>query len=282
MTTAREYSDVEYVFEPHSSTMPNIREYIASLWERREFSKELAQSDLRAERSRTKLGNLWSVLDPLFMAAVYFFLYSVLRSSSEKQLEFLPILIGGMFLFQLSMGALNEGGASIKRSKGLMLASTFPRALLPITTIYKLYRKFVFAGCVFAVIFILVGGQVGPGLFLLPLFFVLQMVMNIGIALLVSTYVTLVADGSNVIAYLARILFFATPVIYPAAILPPGAKVLIAWQPLFPLFSAYQAILGGGTPSFSLLLQTAFWAFSLLVLGAWVFLRRERDFTMHL
>jgi ABC-type polysaccharide/polyol phosphate export permease len=187
-----------------------------------------------------------------------------------------------MFLFQLSMGALNEGGASIKRSKGLMLASTFPRALLPITTVYKLYRKFVFAGCVFAVVFILVGGRPGPGFFLLPLVFVLQMVMNTGIALLVSTYVTLVADGSNVIAYVARILFFATPVIYPANILPPGAKVLIAWQPLFALFSSYQTILAGGTPSFSLLLQTAFWAFALLIGGAWVFLRRERDFTMRL
>ncbi len=281
MTTANEYSDVEYVFEPHGVAAPDLREYLAALWARREFMVQLARADLRAARSRTALGNIWSVLDPLFQAAIYFFLYTVLRSGTN-QAAFLPILIGGIFMFGLSMTALGEGGGSIRRAKGLMLNSTFPRALLPLTTLYKAYRSFIPSACVFVVLFPLVGGQFGPGMFVLPLLFALQIVMNIGIALLVATYVTLVPDGSNVVQYVSRILFFATPVIYPVSLLPPGAKVLVAWQPLFPLFASYQAVLAGQVPSFSLLLQTTLWAFALLVGGAWVFLRREREFTIHL
>jgi teichoic acid transport system permease protein len=282
MTTAREYSDVEYVFEPHGSTKPDVRAYILALWDRRQFLVALAQSDLRSERSRTKLGNLWSVMDPLFQCAIYYFLFTVMRSGSPERLAFLPILIGTIFLFQLSMSAMGEAGGSIKRGKGLMLNSTFPRALLPLTSLFKTYRKFVFNGCVFAVLFMLFGGQLGPGLFLLPLFFALQIVMNIGIALLVATFVTLVADGSNVMNWISRLLFFATPVIYPVSLLPPGAKLLVGWQPLFPLFSAYQAILGGGMPSFGVTLMTVAWSFGLLFLGARLFLRHEREFTSHL
>ena len=37
MTTAREYSDVEYVFEPHSPVMPDLRKYVGALWQRRAF-----------------------------------------------------------------------------------------------------------------------------------------------------------------------------------------------------------------------------------------------------
>ena len=63
-----EYSDVEYVFEPHTRTLPDIYEYAESMWERRHFMQELARADIRTARSRTFFGNLWSVLDPLFQA----------------------------------------------------------------------------------------------------------------------------------------------------------------------------------------------------------------------
>jgi ABC-type polysaccharide/polyol phosphate export permease len=277
-----EYSDVEYVFEPHSRAMPDVREYVEALWDRREFMAELAKTDLRTARSSTALGNLWSVLDPLFQAAIYFFLYIVLRGGGGDMVAFLPVLIGGIFLFGLSTAALGDGGASIKRSSGLMLNSTFPRALLPVTTVYKSIRGFVPSACVFVVLFPLVGGKLGPGIFVLPFLFAIQTVMSIGIALLASTYVTLVPDGGNVVNYIGRILFFATPVIYPVSLLPPNAKVLIAWQPLFPLFASYQAVLSGGTPSAGLVIQCLLWAIGLLVLGGWYFLRHEREFTIHL
>jgi ABC-type polysaccharide/polyol phosphate export permease len=283
LAPASEYSDVEYVFEPHSSTMPNIREYVKALWARRQFMEALARADLRATRARTMLGNLWSVLNPLFQAGIYYFLFSVLRSGSgSSQAVFLPILVANFFFFGLSMAALSEGGSSIRRGKGLMLSSTFPRALLPVTSVYKSLRSFVPAACVLVVIFPLMGGRAGPGLLVLPLLFALQVVMNVGIALLVSTYVVLVPDGNNVVQWVNRLLFFATPVIYPVALLPAAAKAVLLWQPLFPLFASYQAILGGFTPNPGLVMLSALWAGALLVIGARVFLKHERQFALHL
>jgi ABC-type polysaccharide/polyol phosphate export permease len=106
--------------------------------------------------------------------------------------------------------------------------------------------------------------------------------MNVGIALLVSTYVVLVPDGNNMVQYVSRILFFATPVIYPVSLLPPAAKAVVQWQPLFPFFASYQAILGGGVPSPGQVVLSALWAGVLLVAGARVFLRHERQFALHL
>ena len=280
MTETDEYSGVEYVFEPHSSTMPEIRPYLEALWARRKFMSELVRADLRTARSRTALGNIWSIINPLFQAGIYFFLYTVLRAGSNA--AFLPVLIANFYFFNLSLAALTEGGRSIRRSKGLMLNSTFPRALLPVASVFKSLREFVPAACVLVVLFPLVGGQIGPGLLVLPLLFALQIIMNVGIALLISTYVVLVPDGDNVISYVTRILFFITPVIYPVALLPASAKMFLQWQPLYPLFAAYQAIFAGETPSPVLIVETALWATALLVLGARVFLKREREFTIHL
>ncbi len=215
----------------------------------------------------------------MFQAAIYFFLYTVLRSNPQNR-QWLPILIANFFFFGLSMSALSDGGSSIKRAKGLMLNSSFPRAMLPLTSIYKSLREFVPAFAVLLVIFPLIGGNLGPGFFILPIVFALQVVMNVGIALLVSTYVTLVPDGGNVMTFVNRILFFVTPVIYPVALLPANIKPFVAWQPLFPLFASYQAIFAGKTPSVLLLLETLAWAIALVVIGGRVFMRREREFTM--
>src|SRR6476659_1319312 len=170
------------------------------------------------------------------------------------------------------MQAMSEGGASIRRAKGLMLNSSFPRAMLPLTTIYKSLRDFVPSACVLLVMFPIVGGQFGPGFFLLPIVFAMQIVMDVGISLVVATYVTLVPDGQNVMSFVARILFFVTPVIYPIALLPPGVKPFIAWQPLFPLFACYQAIFSGNTPNALILLETLVWAIALVVIGGRVFM----------
>jgi ABC-type polysaccharide/polyol phosphate export permease len=205
----------------------------------------------------------------------------VLRNNPSSA-AFLPILIANFFFFGLSTEALSQGGQSIRRSKGLLLNSTFPRALLPITMVFKSIREFALAAAVLAVLFPLVGGKFGPGLFVLPLLFFLQIVMNIGIAMLASAYITLVPDGTNVVTYINRILFFVTPVVYPVALLPASAKALIQWQPLFSLFAAYQAVFAGKMPSPAQVFVTFVWATALLVLGARVFLRREREFAMHL
>jgi ABC-type polysaccharide/polyol phosphate export permease len=106
--------------------------------------------------------------------------------------------------------------------------------------------------------------------------------MNVGIALLVSTFVTLVPDASNIMTYVNRVLFFATPVVYPVTLLPSSAKLFVAWQPLFPLFASYQAIFSGTVPNAGYLIETGLWAVVLFVLGIQIFLRNERKFAMHL
>lgn len=275
-----EYSDVEYTFGPHVASLPDLRNYLGALWERRTFIGWLARTDLRTDRTSTTLGNLWSILDPLFQAGIYFFVYMVLRGGARQ--DYLPVLIAQIFLFNLTTSALGEGGSSVKRGKGLMLSSTFPRALLPVTSVYKNLLSFVSSALVVVVVFPLVGGQIGAGVFLLPLLFLIQLVMNVGISLLVATLVVLVKDASNAMKYVTRVLFFTTPIIWPVALLPEGVKPFVSLQPLFSLFASYQAVFMGGTPSVGLIVMAAGWAAFFLVLGGRLFLRNERRFAMHL
>ena len=236
---------VVYVFEPHTARMPALRPYLRSLWERRRFMVALARADIRGAHSSTALGSLWGLADPIFQAAIYLFLFTVIRGGRGRPEEFVPVLLAGIFLFRLTSNAINEGGRSIRNSKDLMLLSSFPRALLPLTAVYKGLLNFVPTIFVFAPVYIIFGVPPHRSLVLLPALFAIQAVMNVGAALLVSTAVVFVKDTQNALSYISRVLFFMTPVIYPVALIPAEIHDVLAFLPLFPLFATYQAVIGG-------------------------------------
>jgi ABC-type polysaccharide/polyol phosphate export permease len=62
----------------------------------------------------------------------------------------------------------------------------------------------------------------------------------------------------------------------------PFIRTIIWFNPLFPLFAAYQAILTGGMPTAGQIFATIGWATVYLVAGYQVFTRNERAFAIRL
>jgi teichoic acid transport system permease protein len=279
----REYSDVVYTFEPHTSSMPPLRSYLASLWERRRFTAELAKAELRGPRSNTALGALWGVVDPLLQAMIYFFLIIIIRGGSGgRTLDFLPILIAGILLFTFTSGSFTGGGRSILNARGLMLNSTFPRALLPIAAVYGALLTFLPSIGIYATLHLALGHPIHLGLLFLPLVFLLQVVLSLGLALLFATLTVFIRDTVKLMGYLTRVLLFTSPIIFPVSQIPEGMRPWLHLNPLYCLFATYQVILGGAMPEPLKLLQIAGWAVFFLLVGAWVFLRHERAFAIRL
>jgi ABC-2 type transport system permease protein len=180
-----------------------------------------------------------------------------------------------MFLFRFTGTAINDGGRSVRNSRDLMLSSNFPRAVLPLSAVYKGALNFIPSIFVFSVVYIFFGNGFVPSLVFLPVLFAIQTVMNIGIALIMSTVTAFVRDMDNALSMITRVLLFATPVIYPINLLPPGLKTILSVNPLYPLFANYQGIIGATGVDFGLVLQSIFWAVALTGFGAWLFLRYE-------
>jgi teichoic acid transport system permease protein len=271
-----DHAGVTHVFEPHSAALPPLRPYLNSLWERRRFMAALARANIRGRHSSTALGSLWSVMDPLFQAAIYLFLFMVIRGNSSRPQEFVPVLMAGVFLLRLTTSTISEGGKSIRSSRDLMLSSAFPRAILPLAAVYKGVINFVPTIFVFVPVYIIFGVPPHKSLLLLPLLFAIQIVTNIGAALLVSTIAVFIKDTENALTYLVRVLFFVTPVIYPVGLLPDEVKAFLQFLPLYPLFVTYQYVIGGNNIDSVLIVGACAWAVGLLMLGGWLFLRYEQ------
>jgi ABC-type polysaccharide/polyol phosphate export permease len=282
----KEYSDVVYVFEPNTKALPPLREYLSDLWARRKFMIELARAESRGSRSSTVLGELWAVIDPLFQVALYWFLLSIIRQGKGAQSgslsQNLVLMVGGIFLFSLTSTTVTAGGRSILSAKNLMLNSTFPRALLPLSAAYKAVVEFIPTIFIYLVFHFAFGQSFGMGVFMLPLLFVIQMVMGIGLGLMFATFTVYLRDTTNILGYIMRVLFFATPVIYPATAIPDSLLVFLRLNPLLSLFTAYQAVILGGVPNPVDVVVSGAWATLFIVLGYRLFVANEKSFALRL
>jgi ABC-type polysaccharide/polyol phosphate export permease len=278
-----ERSGAEYVFEPHAVKVPPLGPYLHELWERRRFVKLVARTEIQGKRSSMVMGQLWALLDPLFQAAIYFFLIQVLRGGQGPRgnAYAMTLLISGVFLFMFTRVALSDGAKSVIGGRGLLLNSAFPRALLPITSVYKGLLQLAPAGLVYLVIHLALGQPIGAGVAFLPMLLVLHTITNLGLALLFAALTVYMRDVTQLLGYLLRVLFFITPVLYPVAWLPSTYRTIMSFNPLFPLFAAYQEVIGGGMPTIGQLAGSMFWAAVFLVIGARLFLSHERAFALH-
>jgi teichoic acid transport system permease protein len=275
--------EVVLVFEPHMVTMPPLGEYIAELWERRRFIRTVARAQIRGKNVNTVAGQFWMILDPLFQALIYWFLFAIIRGGGERSgATRMTLLIGSIFLFTFTRISYADGAKSIVAGKGLMLNSTFPRALLPIVSVYKGMATLPPCLAIYLCVHLGTGQPIGQGIALFPILFVMHTAMNLGGALLLATLNVYMRDTEKLVSYMLRILFFTTPVIYPVSMLTPTMQKYLVWNPFFNLFAAYQEIMLGNTPSAGMVAATFFWAVVFLYSGTRIFLSHERSFSLRI
>jgi teichoic acid transport system permease protein len=198
--------------------------------------------------------------------------------------EGLLLLIGCLFLFDFTRIALTDGARAVTSGRALLMNSSLPRALLPVTAIYKGLLELIPAGLVYLVIFLAFGQTIGPGVVFLPLIVAIHTAMNLGLALIFATLSVYIRDVANMLSYFTRVLLFVTPVLYPVSFLStyPAIERVLIFNPLFPVFAAYQEIITGGAPTIGQVVLSIFWAALLLTAGTYLFLSRERAFALHI
>ena len=142
----------------------------------------------------------------MFQAAIYYFLFVVIRgvTGGGNSTAYITVIIGSVFFFNYTRIAIDDGGRSIFRHKGLVLNAVFPRALLTVSEFYKGLLATWPALAIYAVIHVAFGAPITTAVLALPLLLVLQSAMNLGFALLFSTLTVYFKDMNNLLNYILR------------------------------------------------------------------------------
>jgi teichoic acid transport system permease protein len=198
---------------PLGST-PSLRRYLKQIWERREFAVATATGELRAQHMDTTLGNVWHLLNPVLLISVYYLVFVVILDFTRGIDNFIAFLAIGVVSYQWAQRSITAGAKSITGNEGLIRSLQFPRALLPIGVIIKETLAF-FPGVVMMVLVVLATGEGVTVSWLLAVpVFLLQIVFNLGAALLLARWADKFRDTVNILPFFFRLVFYGSGVIY--------------------------------------------------------------------
>jgi teichoic acid transport system permease protein len=277
-----EFTTEHHVYEPHPIGLPPLRAYLRALWRRREFTWELARTNLRAQHFNTALGQLWLLANPVLLALVYFTLVYIVGSGG-RGIDFLAHLMLALFAFRLVSRSVSQGARAVVGGGRLILNTAFPRMVLPLASVATAFITFLPTLAVYAVVHVVADLPVGPHLLWTIPIFALMLVFAAGAAMTVSTAQVYFRDLANFLPYAVRIWLYTSPILFYIDEIPSGLRPLLAANPLYPMLGALSEVADKGqTPSLGYLGWSLAWAVTTLIVGALFFVSREREFAVRL
>lgn len=266
------------------SGMPQMGPYVDGITNRWLFMWHMARTDLKARHYDTALGQLWIILDPLLMAAVYFMLRTVVRpvGGGADRNFLIDHIIWGVFFFAYVASSLRTGAQSIVSNKQMVLNTAFPRAIFPIVAVLTALLDFLPTLFIFFIVHAALGQPFGPGFVMIPVVLAILTVFNLGLAFIWAPLVVFYRDVGGLLPYIAQIWIYTTPVLYTTTEIPANLKGILRWNPLYPTWCALEQIFAGRWPSPVYLIAAAAWSIFTIAVGVVPFLLRERDFAIRL
>lgn len=237
----------------------------------RELVVNLTLRDLKLKYKRSSLGVAWSLLNPLFMMAIYTLVFSLFLRA-VKVPNYWALVLAGLLAWVFFANSVGSATTSFVHSANLISKVYFPIEALPIASVLSQFLNFLISIAILLVVLLVVRLPLGASLVALPVILAAQLAFTVGIALLIATLTVYLRDLEHLVALGLTALFYVTPVLYPLdpAALPAGAGRYLPWLRLNPLAwfqTSYQDVLFYGRwpsgPSFLLMLAAA-----LVALGA--------------
>jgi teichoic acid transport system permease protein len=280
------YRDDEYaerhVYLPHKVGLPPMGHYLSLVWKRREFALELSRTTMRAKHFDTAFGQLWLLLNPLLLGAVYFLLVDLIRHH-PRPLSFFAHLLGGLFLYQVLQTGATEGSNSVVRGGGLILNTAFPRSLLPLSSMATSFKRFLPTMIIWAIIHFAAGGTLTIYMLWSIPIVAMVTVFSTGVAMFCGAAQVYFRDLSSFLPYVLRIWMYISPILYYWDDVPKHIQHWLLLNPMASMLAAWSDVLQKQkAPPLNLMMIGTGWAVFGLIFGALFFISRERDFAVRI
>ena len=211
---------------------PPLGAYIRELWQRRSFLWTMSHAKSYAQNQNNYLGQLWTILSPLTLAAVYYLVFGLLVDTTDGTTNFPAFLVIGIFIFLSLSSAVNSGAKSIINNIDLVRAINFPRAVLPISVAVSEMLTLLPATGVMLVIVVLTGEPITWTWLLVPVALALILLFTAGACLVVARIVVIARDLRNLIPVAIRLLRYVSGVFFSIQGYVEGALGLVMeYQP---------------------------------------------------
>ncbi|MGM7697379.1 ABC transporter permease [Microbacterium sp. A84] len=254
------------------------RRYLHSLW-------LLSARDLKVRYATSFLGYIWSVLDPLVMSLIYWFVFTQVFKRDVGEDPYIIFLITALLPWVWFNVSVSDFTKAFKKDAKLVRSTNIPRSIWVNRIVLSKGLEFLFSLPVLA-LFVIVTTivetdpdkmvHVGWGVLWFPVAMMLQVMLLMGLGMLVAPLCALYTDLERTTALILRALFYATPIIYSVDNLPAPFDTIASFNPLAGIFTLYRMAFFPDQWNQMTVLIGVVVTVAIFALGTWVFRTLER------
>jgi lipopolysaccharide transport system permease protein len=248
------------------------------LWRFRDLFVILAERDIRLRYRQTLLGIVWVILQPLAASAVFAAIFGLFAKLPSNGVPYLPFVFAAMLPWNLFAGGVQRAGNSLVANAGLITKIYLPRAIIPIASVTAGVIDFAVASVVMLGLMIGYGVTPGWAILAVPLLAILGLAISVGTSLLFSALNVYYRDFSYAMPFILQVWMYGSPVVYASSLVPERYQLLYGLNPMVGVIDGFRwALLGGPVPT-TAIAESVVVAVLILLTGAIVFRRIERNF----
>lgn len=242
-----------------------------NLWELVWFR---AYADLKAEASRTYIGILWWILDPLLQMGIFYLVFGAGLRGTDRTENFVQFLLIGIITWRWFATSINTASGAIMQNRNLVLRIRIDKWVFPATMIAANTFKFAFA-YVLLIAFVINSGMPVTWFYVqLPLLLIVQGTLICGAAFVSAALVPILPDLKNVISHMLMLMFFLSGIFYDVDQMPEKFQWVFDINPMVHVIQANRAVmLHGEMPEWLPLLAVTL--LGLFLIGVGIFLMRS-------
>lgn len=255
---------------------------IKELYTYREMIASLIRRDLRGKYKASVLGFLWTFLNPILQLIVYTFVFSVIMRAGIE--NFYIYLFIGLVPWSFFSGSVAGGANAVVSQENLIKKIYFPRLVLPISYVTSAFVNMLLVFVViFAVLFFSGHGISLVAVCYLPLIFLVEYILALGLCMLTSALTVYFRDLEYLLNIAMMAMMYLTPVMYTLEMVPENLRFLYYLNPMTAIIEAFHEILYYKMiPRVSTLTNAIIGGVICLVIGTLVFEKMQKKFVEEL
>jgi len=264
-----------------------LRLPLREVWEYRDLLMLLVRRDFVSRYKQTILGPLWFIIQPLFTSLMFTVVFGTVAKIPTDGLPPLLFYLCGMLAWGYFSQCMQGTSSTLVNNAGLFGKVYFPRLVVPLSVVISNLLAFAIQLVTFLCFWCWfqfgtdAGARFGMTWFVLtlPVLLLITAGVGLGVGLWMSALTAKYRDFSHLAQFLTQLWFYATPVVYPLSEVGDKWRWVFSLNPMTGIVEAYKyAFLGAGVMDAGYLLISFGSAGFLLLTGALMFSRTERNF----
>lgn len=248
------------------------------IWNYRELLYFLIWRDIKIRYKQTALGFIWVIIQPLSMMIIFTLFFGILVQVPSEGIPYPLFSLAALLPWTLFAEGLTRSTMSMIMNTNIMTKVYFPRIILPISGILSPVVDFLVAFSLLIIIMAWYRFLPTWNIIWLPAFFILAVATSLGVGLWLSALNVQYRDFQYTLPVLIQLWLFASPVVYPATMIPEPYRILYGLNPMAGVIEGFRWTLLGTTPPSAMILVSVVVVIVLIVSGAFYFRKMEQYF----